>query len=118
MAPAARKWGTSLCVVFCLAAFVIPSQAQKGIQQVFEQHCAVCHGKDGAGKTEAATRMKIPDLRSKQVQQLSDKQLFDTIAYGDGHKQYPHAFARKGMSGVLIRDLVDYLRELAKPAKK
>ncbi len=113
------KWAVGLSLsLLLLAAAATPCQAQKGIQPVFEKNCAACHGTDGAGKTAAAARMKIPDLRSKEVQQLSDKELFDTIAYGAGHKQYPHAFADKGMTGVLIRDLVDYLRQLAKPPKK
>lgn len=107
----------SLAVILGVA-YAIPARAQNGTQQIFEKNCASCHGKDGAGRTAAATRMKIPDLRSKEVQQLSDKQIFDTIAYGTGHKQYPHAFADKGMTGVLISDLVAYLRDLAKPPKK
>lgn len=112
-----RKVALSLIVILVVAA-AIPSRAQNGIQQVFEKNCSSCHGKDGAGKTAAAAHMKIPDLRSHEVQQLSDKQIFDTIAYGAGHKQYPHAFADKGMTGVLISDLVQYLRELAKSPKK
>ncbi len=119
MSKSARK-GASLVFLAALAVAgaTAPARAQSSIQQVFEKNCASGHGKDGAGKTPAAARLKIPDLRSREIQQLSDKQLFDTIAYGTGHKQYPHAFADKGMSGVVIRDLVEYLRELAKPPKK
>lgn len=114
-----RKWAVPTLLTLLLGlAGAAPSWAQKGIQPVYEKNCATCHGSDGAGNTAAAKRMKIPDLRSKEVQHLSDKELFNTIAYGNGHKQYPHAWADKGMSGVLIRDLVDYLRELAKPTKK
>jgi mono/diheme cytochrome c family protein len=119
MTELARKGATlSFLLLFFAAAATAPAWAQNGIQQVFEKNCASCHGKDGSGKTPAAAHMKIPDLRSQEVQQLSDKQIFDTIAYGTGHKQYPHAWADKGMTGVLIRDLVEYLRELVKPPKK
>lgn len=119
MRPTPRTWVPVISLALLLGlAGAVPCRAQNGIQQVFLKNCASCHGADGAGHTAAAAHMKIPDLRSKEVQQLTDKQIFDTIAYGTGHKQYPHAWVDKGMTGVLISDLVAYLRELAKPPKK
>ncbi len=116
--PAGQLTLAAFLAVLVTMAGPAPAWAQKNIQQVFEKTCASCHGADGAGKTEAAAKLKIPDLRSKEVQQLSDKELFDTIAYGTGHKQYPHAWLDRGINGALIRDLVDYVRQLAKPPKR
>ena len=58
--------------------------------------------------------MGLSDLRSPQVQRLSDDELFKTIAYGVKHKQYPHAFVKRGLTGEQITQLVSYLRKLPK----
>ena len=73
---------------------------------------------NGGGAGHANLKIKPADLRSDAVQKLSDEELFKTIAYGAGHKQYPHAFAERGLSQKQIADLVTYLRKLAKTPKK
>ena len=48
------------------------------------------------GLMEAAARRLLwrdfPDLRSKRIASLTDEQLYDTIAYGNGHQAYAHSF--------------------------
>ena len=56
------------------------------------------------------------DLRSKQVQSMSNEEIFESIAYGAKHKEYPHAFARRGLTTEQINDLVVYIRKM--PAHK
>jgi len=63
-------------------------------------------------------KVKPADLRSDDVQTLSDEELYKTIAYGVGHKEYAHAFAERGLTGKQIADLVTYIRKFAKTAKK
>jgi mono/diheme cytochrome c family protein len=107
-------------VVLLLTSIVLgfaPASLAQGGEQYFQKECALCHGKDGASKTAAGTRMVIPDLRSHAVQQLSDEQMFETIAYGTGHKQYPHAFVKRGVQATTVHELVAYIRELAKAKK-
>ncbi len=58
--------------------------------------------------------MGIGDLRSPEVQKLSDEELVKTIAYGVKHKQYPHTFVKRGLSEAQITEIVGYLRRLAK----
>jgi mono/diheme cytochrome c family protein len=50
----------------------------------YADHCAVCHGADGAGRTEVGENMypKVPDLTSNAVQGLSDGALFAIIQNG------------------------------------
>jgi mono/diheme cytochrome c family protein len=50
----------------------------------YEDHCAVCHGKDGRGKTEMGENMypKVPDLAASRIQGLSDGALFYVIQNG------------------------------------
>jgi len=63
-------------------------------------------------------KIKPADLRSDAVQQLSDEEIFKTIAYGVGHKEYAHAFAERGLSAKQIADVVTYIRKFAKTTKK
>jgi cytochrome c len=53
---------------------------------IYALMCVSCHGRDGAGKTLAAQRFKVQDLRSTAVQNLSDTQLYDAIATGTSSK--------------------------------
>lgn len=81
-------------VAFCAAVSGM-SAAQKA-EQLFSEKCASCHAADGRGHTAAASKMKVPDLRSKSVQQMSDEDLYAATAEGKHHKSYPHAFLHEG----------------------
>ncbi len=50
----------------------------------FQDHCAVCHGSDGRGRSEIGSKMypPVPDLASDAVQQLSDGAIFSIIQNG------------------------------------
>ncbi|HET6465217.1 MAG TPA: c-type cytochrome [Nitrospiria bacterium] len=50
----------------------------------FADHCAVCHGNDGSGKTDIGQGVypKAPDLRQEETQLLSDGELFYIIHNG------------------------------------
>lgn len=80
---------------------------------LFDEQCAACHAKDGSG-TPAGKKLGVLDLRSRAVQSLSNEELFDSIAYGVKHKNYPHGFARRGMTNQQITGLVQYVRMLHK----
>ena len=99
----------------CLLALTCAAVAQEPSAS-YKKNCMNCHGIDGKANTAAATKMKIPSYAAGEVQNLTDEQLFDTIATGTGHKQYPHAFAKKGVSGLEIREIIQFIRA-CKPAK-
>lgn len=82
-------------------------------EDIFEAYCVACHAKDGRG-TPAGKKLGVLDLRSAEVQSLSDEELFASIAYGTTHKKYPHGFARRGLTDRQIRALVSYVRTLHK----
>jgi mono/diheme cytochrome c family protein len=50
----------------------------------FADHCAVCHGNDGRGKTTIGRNLypKAPDMWDKETQSLSDGEIFYTIKNG------------------------------------
>ena len=83
-------------------------------EELYKAQCSACHGADGSASTPAGKRIGATDLRSQPVQSLSDEELFKTIAHGVGHKQYPHAFASRGLTQKQIADLVAYIRKMSK----
>jgi mono/diheme cytochrome c family protein len=50
----------------------------------FADHCAVCHGNDGKGRTAMGPNFypKVPDLTLPETQSQSDGELFATIENG------------------------------------
>ncbi len=77
---------------------------------IYKRQCASCHGPDGAGKTGAGKAMKVRDLRSPEVQNQSDDELFNAIAKGKGKMP---AYAQK-LGAANVHALVKYIRALGK----
>ena len=50
----------------------------------FADHCALCHGNDGSGRTAIGQNLypKAPDMRLPQTQRLTDGELFTIITNG------------------------------------
>lgn len=99
-------------------SFLFPSTvtADEG-ESIYKAQCQKCHGQDGSGNGHADMKVKPADLRSEAVQKLSDEELYKTVAYGVGHKEYAHAFAERGMDAKQIAEVVTYIRRFAKQAK-
>ena len=60
-------------------------------QQVYRSKCELCHSYDGGGRTEIASGQypRPPDLRSADVQRMSDGELFYHIKNGIRHTGMP-----------------------------
>ena len=86
-------------------------------ERLYSEKCANCHAADGSGHTAAAIKMKVTDLRSERVRQMSDEELYAATAQGKGHKSYPHAFLHTGLTEQQIRDLIKYVRTLGNNRK-
>lgn len=102
---------TALAILI-MVSLAAAAQTVAAVPPLYTNTCQKCHGADGKARTTAGTKMQIPDLGSPQVQKLSDDELFETIAYGKSHKQYPHAFAERGVSGRAIHEVVVFIRTL------
>lgn len=60
------------------------SDAWRDGEEHFDEHCAVCHGSDGRGRSEFAKKMypPVPDLADPAIQAMSDGALFAVIQNG------------------------------------
>lgn len=101
-----------LFLVLLLIMVAALACAQEEGAALYKANCANCHNYSGDGRTLAARKMVIPDLRSPEMQNRSDEDLFQHIGNGVGHKQYPHTFLHKGMTEPKLRMIVAHLRTL------
>lgn len=78
----------------------------------FADHCAVCHGNDGRGRTPFGRGLypRAPDLTARPTQALEDGELFTIIEEGVRFTGMP-AFGVEGRSEVTWH-LVRFLRHL------
>jgi mono/diheme cytochrome c family protein len=98
--------------VLIVVALAFPAFGDAGpdAAALYKSNCVICHGADGAGKTPAGKALKVRDLRSAEVQKMSDKELFTVIVDGKGSMP---AFKSK-LSQVDIDALVGFIRQLAR----
>jgi mono/diheme cytochrome c family protein len=99
-----------LAVVFVLLLGSVARPADDAAA-VYKAKCETCHAKDGSGKTDMGKMTKAKDLRSPEVQKMTDDQLNDAITKGMGDTMP----AYKGkLTDAQIKALVAYTRGLAK----
>ena len=99
----------SVAALWLGASPAIGKPATEGAD-LFKAKCAMCHAADGSGGTPVGKSLKIPDLRSAEVQGQSDGQLATAISSGKGKMP---AYG-KSLSPEQIRQLVAYIRGLKK----
>jgi len=83
------------------------------VDDLYQSQCASCHAADGA-PTPAGNKLGAIDLKSRFVQNMTNDELFNSIALADSHKGYAHAFARRGLTDKQIYDLVEYIQQMPK----
>lgn len=86
-------------------------------ESLYQAQCASCHGNDGT-PTDAGKNLGAADLKSAFVQDLTNEELFNSIARTDNHTAYAHAFLRRGMTSQQVYELVKYLRQMAAENKR
>ncbi len=89
----------------------LASPAPASAQDVYLDKCAVCHAKDGSGNTAKGRKVKAKDLRSAEIQKMSDAELIDAVAKGKGKDM--DGF-EKELGSDMVKQLVAYCRTLAK----
>ena len=103
-----------LLVVFAGLMFFVVSIAQANPapdraadSATYRTKCATCHGPDGSGSAVGKT-MNVPDLRSPEVQKVSDAQLAQLISEGKGGMP-PF---KSSLNEDQIHAMVSYVRSL------
>ena len=78
---------------------------------VYDKSCKSCHGADGAPNPAIVKMMKVdfPDLKSAQVQALSDDDLKKIVTEGQG-KMKPIA----SVTGASLDNCIAFVRSLKK----
>jgi len=107
---------SSFAIGVCLLFFCTAEAADQGAM-IFKAQCAKCHGDNGDGNGHANMKITPADLRSDAVQKKTDEELYKSIAFGVGHKEYAHAFADRGLSQDQIAAVVKYIRTFGKASK-
>jgi mono/diheme cytochrome c family protein len=105
-----------LILLFAAGASLVAQESTKssGGQAIFKSKCVLCHGVDGSGNTPLGKQLQAANLRSKEVQKLSNEKLHQIVH--DGQANMP-AFADQ-LSEEEINQVVKYVRVLGKSAKK
>jgi mono/diheme cytochrome c family protein len=117
-----RVLGISVLLVGAYLVFILisgtgntslasPAQ-QKSAEDIYLDKCSVCHGKDGSGNTAKGRKVKAKDLRSPEIQKMSDADLIDAVSKGKGKDM--DGF-QKELGSDTVKQLVAYCRTLAKP---
>src|SRR3954470_13175351 len=81
----------------------------------YADHCAVCHDNDGSGDTEMGHGLypRVPDMRLRATQDLTDGELFYIIENGVKLTGMP-AWGGEGHEGDASWKLVRFIRHLPK----
>jgi mono/diheme cytochrome c family protein len=107
--------GTSLACIFAMSlgiSITASPAPQKSAQDVYLDKCSVCHAKDGSGNTAKGRKVKAKDLRSAEIQKLTDAELIKDVGQGKGKDM--DGF-EKELGADMVKQLVAYGRQLGKP---
>jgi mono/diheme cytochrome c family protein len=103
--------GLALILLLATAGASSAAPPQKSAQDVYLDKCSVCHGKDGSGNTAKGRKVKAKDLRSAEIQKMTDAELIHDVAQGKGKDM--DGF-EKELGSDMVKQLVAYCRDLAK----
>lgn len=95
-----------------LAAIIGPTTTWAATgQDVFEMHCASCHGVDGKAKTPAGKKLRVKDLTQSAAADADiERQIANGTQDAKGNQRMPE-FKSK-LSPEEIAALVEYVKKL------
>lgn len=92
-----------------LIALVIPASAFAADgAAIFKTKCVACHGADGSGQTPVGKNLKLQDLRSPEIQKLSDAEITKALTEGKGK------MPKSNLSADDIKAVIAFVRSLKK----
>ena len=108
-----RNMNIRLCMLVAAVAIILilPCGARaQDAATTYKAKCAGCHGADGKANTAPAKALGAHDFASDEVTKMSDADLIQVVTAG---KNKMPAYG-KSLKDAEIKDLVAYVRELAK----
>ena len=99
----------AVLALFLLTVATFPARADDAGAALYKAKCASCHGADGSGNTPAGKSLKVGDLRSPEVQKMSDADLIAITTNGKGKMP---AYGGK-LSADQIKQVVAAIRAMA-----
>ena len=108
-----KNMNIRLCIFVTAVALVLmaPSAVRaQAAAATYKAKCAGCHGADGKANTGPAKALGAHDFASDEVTKMSDADLIGIVTNG---KNKMPAYG-KSLKDPEIKDLVAYVRELAK----
>lgn len=84
MARTARRWAVPAAARHAVNPIAFSPEVWAEARAHFADHCASCHGNDGAGQTELGRNLypRAPDMRLPATQDLADGEIYWVIANG------------------------------------
>lgn len=103
-------WLLSGGLLVSLAVNFAAAGPGESAEDIYGHKCAVCHGKDGAGKTAKGKKLKVVDIR-ETIKKYSEDEMIKFATDGKGKDM--DGF-KKEFSKDEIKAVVEYYRGLAK----
>ena len=94
--------------VALLIALALPVAAFADGAAIYKTKCAACHGPDGSGQTPVGKNLKLADLRSPEVQKMSDADIMKLLTEGKGK------MPKSNLSADDQKAVIAFLRSLKK----
>jgi cytochrome c6 len=110
--PMIRIVRSLFVITAAMLLYAAPLRAQEAASS-YKAKCAMCHGADGKGDTPAGKKLGARDFASPEVEKETDAELIEITA--KGKNKMPGY--EKSLKESQIKDLVAYIRELAKKSK-
>jgi cytochrome c6 len=108
---------TTVAALFATSLLALASIAPAATDaENWDNHCAKCHGPDGAGGTKIGRKLQVKDYSDAAVQAaMKDEDMFKAIKEGvtKDDKERMKAF-KDDLSDAEITDLVAYIRKMKK----
>lgn len=108
------KTASALCLSGALMLLlVVAAVSAATTEEVFNQKCAMCHGKDGKGQTPMGKKLKLRDLTDAKVQAAAkdaewEKILADGVKSPEGKSLMPGY--KDKMKPEELKELLKYSR--------
>lgn len=104
----------AVAVAFSVPSMLPTAAAQDPAKALYIQKCSSCHASDGSGNTTKGKEMKLKDLRSPEVQKLTDAKLYEITANGVKKGAHKMEGYEKTLGKEKVQMLVAYMRQMAK----